>query len=145
MTRQLYSLLHALANLASASVPAPGAAQPRASPEAQCTTVVLWLRLTLALLAPLLYSALSEARLWQRHQRERAAAGLPPEPVSSPRAAVYRAARWLAWKEGDSTAHAAGLCWLLLAAAWDWCTFLLVPAGTGGGSGVAAGGKRAAV
>ena len=38
---------------------------------------------------------------------------------------MYRAVYWLFWE--DSAVHLSTVCLLLLAAAWDWCAYILVP------------------
>jgi hypothetical protein len=120
ITHQLYSVLNLLAGMVALPVAPPPVPQ---SPATECATLVTWLRLGLALLAPLLYEAVSEARLWRLHQVQRRHAGLAPEPGGL-LAAVYRAAWWLAWEDGG--VQMGVLCWLLLALSWDWSAVLLV-------------------
>lgn len=124
-TRQLYRLINALANLLGSSIPTAGPSPAAAEPThaARCASLILWLRLCLGLLAPLLHEALGEARLWRQHQAQRRAAGLPRERTRLAR--VYRAVYWLFWE--DSAVHLSTVCLLLLAAAWDWCAYILVP------------------
>ncbi|KAL4433841.1 hypothetical protein ABPG75_000282 [Micractinium tetrahymenae] len=138
-TRQLHRLFTSLAGTAVASSASPAAPCLR-SPVDDCATIITWLRLALALLLPLLVEASTEARLWRSHQVQRRQAGLPPEHCGRLQLAVYRAARWLGvgWGSvgGDGggvedarlaggALHAALVTWLLLAAAWEWCTCIL--------------------
>lgn len=83
---------------------------------AECCAVLRFAQLTLGLLGPLALQARAEAALFQRHQRQRSAAGLPPErgfiaalhgltcsmlhPVARPQLCIC-------------SLLALGLCWLL--------------------------------
>lgn len=52
---------------------------PAGDGTAECCAVLRFSQLTLGLLLPLALQARAEAALFQRHQRQRRAAGLPPE------------------------------------------------------------------
>ena len=54
-------------------------APPAGDGAAECCAVLRFSQLTLGLLLPLALQAQAEAALFQRHQRQRRAAGLPPE------------------------------------------------------------------
>lgn len=109
----------------AASLPAP-------PPEDQCTTLVAFFQLGIGLLLPLLWQALTEAWLFQQHQRERQAAGLPPER------GIETAVFDFVWKLTlEGMRLQAGLfAWILLSACWDQVSFLA--RSSSGGMGVAA-------
>ena len=52
---------------------------PPLQPDGACAAMLAYTHITLGLALPALASALIEASLFQQHQRQRAAAGLPPE------------------------------------------------------------------
>lgn len=92
-------------------VPSPGSA-------AECVTLLRFVQLTLGLLVPLVWQAVTDAALFSTHQRQRAAAGLPLQSGFSAR--LYGAvtdlchlvARPYAWLMAPL---ALGLCWQLAA------------------------------
>ncbi len=102
---------------------------PDPLPEDQCTALVAFFQLAIGLLLPVMWQALTEARFFQLHLRERQAAGLSPE--RGPEAAVYRFV-WQATMEGMGL-QAAMLAWILLSTCWDQLSFLVrsTPAAAG--------------
>ena len=135
VTGHLHRGLGGLATAAAAGVPPASAATGDVlSPASQCVAVITWLRLVLGFVVPLLVAAAAEARLWEQHQAERAAAGLAPEACGAPRAAAYRAARWLAW---EGALHSAMVLWLLLSLSWHLAS-LAAAAGAGAAAECAA-------
>ena len=76
-----------LAPLSLFSLHPSGLAPPASDPAAECCTVLRFLQLSMGLLAPLAWQAGVEAALFAAHQRQRQAAGLPPE--RGPSAALY--------------------------------------------------------
>lgn len=103
----------------SVLMPHPVSVVVRHEAVGECVTVIRFLQFGLALLAPQLVCATSEARLFQHHQQQRWQAGLPPE--QGMQAAVYDAIWWLML--GGSGVHACLVLVPLLAACWDWCAF----------------------
>ena len=112
----------AACQVAACLTPLPLAGALRDPPrEDQCTAAVSFFLLGLGLLLPLLWQALSEARLFQQHQRERAAEGLPPEGGAE--AAVY-GFWWNLTFEGMGL-QVLLVCWILLSALWDQTSYLV--------------------
>lgn len=106
-TRALY------ASLGWVGMPLPLPLAPFARPDAvaECATIVHWLQLGFGLLLPLYLSALSTAAAFREHQRQRAAAQLPPERGIM--AAFYTAVD--EWVGPDGTFPPAVLGWVMLA------------------------------
>lgn len=122
----MHSMLSMLASLGpTPAAAADGTDAHKSAAAHECVTLTLWLRLLVAVLLPLLHAAAREAQLWQRHQRDRCAAGLPPE--RSPAAPLYRAMLRLA-ASLDSLPHALVCGWGLVAVSWNWA-HLLAPLG----------------
>ncbi|KAL4439925.1 hypothetical protein ABPG75_002926 [Micractinium tetrahymenae] len=118
LTRQVYLLVSSITSLVG---PAPGPTP--SSPEQQCAVLLTWLRIGIALLAPLTWQALLEARLFCQHEAQRQQAGLPPE--RGLHAVVYSALATLSQAGGP--AHAAIVCWLLLLLSWTLSTVIALP------------------
>ncbi|KAL4439867.1 hypothetical protein ABPG75_002868 [Micractinium tetrahymenae] len=115
-TRQLYLLLAAVASWVG---PAHGqGATP--SPEQQCAVLLTWLRVSGALLAPLMWQLLSEARLFRRHQAQRRQAGMALE--RGLHAAVYSAVASLS--QGRGLLHVLIVIWLCLVVSWTLSALL---------------------
>jgi hypothetical protein len=109
------------AQVAACLTPLPvSATLPDPPAEDQCTALVTFFQLGIGLLLPVLWQVLTEARLFQQHQRERRAAGLPPERGLEPAVLDF------AWKlTMEGMALQATLCaWMLLSACWDQVSFL---------------------
>lgn len=139
-THRLHRLLTSLSGAVVASAAAP-AASCTPCPVSECVVVITWLRLTVALLLPLLLEASAEARLWRVHQDQRRREGLPPECCSRMQTAAYLAARWLGvgWGSGrgdggsgaedarlaGGSLHVMLVACLLLAVCWEWCACIL--------------------
>jgi hypothetical protein len=119
-THQVYQLLSSLAY----TLPLPVSAFLSPGPVAECATVLRWFQIALGLLAPLLWEAAWAASLFQQHQRQRRAQGLPPERGAH--AALYNAV-WSVTCEGSGVPVGV-ITWLLLAVSWDWCASFSVPA-----------------
>lgn len=95
----------------------PGPATRGQEAVAECVAVVSFFQIGIGLVLPLLLEARLAACLFHRHQRQRRAAGLPPE--RGPHAAAYRALwRLLA---GDGSLPFAATAALLLIFCWDLC------------------------
>ena len=119
LTRQLYLLLLS----ATSSWVGPAPAPPQLSPEQQCAVLLTWLRVSIALLAPLTWQALSETRLFQHHQAQRQRAGLAPE--RGLHVVVYSVVASLS--QGAGAAHVAVVSWLMLVLSWTLCVVMASP------------------
>lgn len=123
--------------------PDGGCAEPGVAPAAvECQVLLTWLLLGLSVALPLLVEVASTARLFRLHERQRAAAGLPP--VVSMRAAFLRGAGWLLLEDdtdkGQEEGAAergyafSGMVWFaahfLLSVAWDAAVWLVHRPGT---------------
>lgn len=109
------------AQLVACLTPLPvSASLPDPPPEDQCTSLLHFFQLGLGLLLPVLWQTLSEARLFPQHQRERRAAGLPPERGLE--AAVYSFV-WKLTMDGMAL-QAALFAWMLLSTCWDQVSLL---------------------
>lgn len=126
----MHSMLSMLASLGpTPAAAADGTDAHKSAAAHECVTLTLWLRLLVAVLLRLLVAVLlpplhavaGEAQLWQRHQQDRRAAGLPPE--RSPAAPLYGAMLRLA-SSLDSLPHALVCSWGLLAISWNWARLL---------------------
>ena len=118
----MHSMLSMLASLGpTPAAAADGTDAHKSAAAHECVTLTLWLRLLVAVLLPLLHAVAGEAQLWQRHQQDRRAAGLPPE--RSPAAPLYGAMLRLA-SSLDSLPHALVCSWGLLAISWNWARLL---------------------
>ena len=122
MTHQVYMLLSSLASMPGVAERQP--ASPEPSSQQECVVLILWLRVAVSVVAPLLYEALADARLWRQHERQRRRAGLPPK--GGMQAALYRAVCRVS-SCYDSPLTAAIICWLLLAVSWEWCATIAAP------------------
>lgn len=109
----------------AAVVPAPMSfSYLRPPPDAECGAVRLWLQLSLGLLVPLSVQAVSESRLFARHEGKRQEAGLPPERGLD--AAVLRAV-WRHTNQG-SAGCTAFLLWMHMSVVWRACSFWFMDA-----------------
>ena len=94
-----HRLTHGVARLLSpvslATLHPADLAPPASDPAAECEAVARFLQLSLGLLAPLAWQAATEASLFATHQRQRAAAGLPPEHGFDARLCEWRWGAWL--------------------------------------------------
>lgn len=108
-TRQLYFVLAAAASwVGPALAPSPPTAAQ------QCAALLTWLRISIALLTPLTWQALSEAYLFRRHQAQRRHAGVAPE--RGVHAAAYSAV--VSLSQGRGVLHTALVFWLGLVVSW---------------------------
>lgn len=108
--------------MAACLTPLPLAASlPDPAPEDQCTALVAFFQLSIGLLLPVLHQVLGDARLFQLHQRERRAAGLPPERGKE---AAVLSFVWKMTMEGMGL-QAALFAWILLSVCWDQTSALV--------------------
>lgn len=124
VVHQAVRVLGGLARMVVLPAPSGSAANPTTYGE--CVMLITWLRLAIAVLAPLIYEVVTEARLWQLHQAQRRRAGLPPEQGA--RNALYGTVRWFAFE--DSAAPPLMAAWMLFALSWNWAVFLAAPFST---------------
>ncbi|PRW33146.1 hypothetical protein C2E21_7801 [Chlorella sorokiniana] len=118
-THRIYGML----SWVGTPLPLPLAPMVAPTPAEQCAVIVTFYQVALGLLLPLLWEAVTSARAFAAHQRQRRAAGLPPE--RGLQAWVYRQVWELCGNtEGGLTVPPALLAWILLAVAWDWTAFL---------------------
>lgn len=114
-THRIYAALSCLSYV----LPLPVAPATRPDEGAQCATILTFLQLSVGTLVPLMMHAVSEARLFQHHQKQRWQAGLPL--LGGAQAAAYDSIWW--GTLGGSRPHTCLAGGLLLAACWDWCAF----------------------
>ena len=105
------------------ALPLPLSVFVRPNPAAECETVLGFLHIAIGLLAPLVFEALAETRLFQKQQQRRKALGLPRE--SGAEAAIFNAIGFLL-EEGTMIGFVAFML-LLLAVTWDWVALFSVP------------------
>lgn len=120
-THQAYALVSAVACL----VPLPISRLVALDGAAECGALLAWCQLGVGLLCPLLYEAVTTARLFRAHQQQREAAGLEREQGAH--AALFEFIDGLTL---DGCAlHTGLICWALLSCAFDWCSYLAGAAG----------------
>lgn len=86
----------------------------------ECQSVLCWLQLCCGCLLPLLWEARSTAQLFAAHQRQRQAAGLPPE--AGPHARALEGISHF-FVEDNGVSQLA-LVWLVMALSWEACFFV---------------------
>jgi hypothetical protein len=119
LTHQLYSWLRPLAFCA----PLPLSLLSEQDAGGECRAMLRFLQAFLGTAVPLSWQALTESRLFARHQAQRVAAGLPPE--HGPNAAILTAVHGLMHEVVRPYLFIFAV--LLTGSLWDWSCVLSAP------------------